>query len=146
MGFKVFEKGSAPAPTVPTVTIQKRGMFSLNEAAFALIDEPEAVEFLWDEENRLIAIQAAKLTDPNAYPTRRQGPAGAKPQKKGIVLIAGTMFTKFIGIDTSVAKRWVPDRDGNMLIVDLNKPAQTVASNRRSADDAAGKIEEDADE
>ncbi|ABK05757.1 hypothetical protein Arth_4320 (plasmid) [Arthrobacter sp. FB24] len=143
MAFKVFEKGSAPAPTIPTVTIQKRGMFSLNEAAFSLIDEPEAVQFLWDDEKRLIAIQAAKLTDPNAYPTRRQGPAGATPQKRGIVLIAGTMFTKFIGIDTSVAKRWVPDREGDMLIVDLNKPAQTVASNRRSADEAADKIEEE---
>lgn len=141
MGFKVFEKGSAPAPTIPTVTIQKRGMFSLNEAAFSSIDEPEAVQFLWDEENRLIAIQAAKLEDPNAYPTRRQGPVNA-PQKRGIVLIAGTMFTKFIGIDTSIAKRWVPERDGNMLIVDLNKPSQTVASNRKSADAAAKKIEE----
>lgn len=142
MGFKVFEKGSAPAPTIPTVTIQKRGMFSLNEAAFSMIDEPEAVQFLWDEENRLIAIQAAKLTDPNAYPTRRQGPAGA-PQKRGIVLIAGSMFTKFIGIDTSVAKRWVPEREGDMLIVDLNKPAQTVASNRKSADAAPEKKEEE---
>lgn len=142
MGFKVFEKGSAPAPTIPTVTIQKRGMFSLNGAAFSSIHEPEAVQFLWDEENRLIAIQAAKLTDPNAYPTRRQGPAGA-PQKRGIVLIAGTMFTKFIGIDVSVAKRWVPERDGDMLIVDLNKPAQTVASNRKSVDVEAKKIKEE---
>lgn len=141
MAFKVFEKGSAPAPTVPTVTIQKRGMFSLNEAAFSSINEPEAVQFLWDEENRLIAIQAAKLTDPNAYPTRRQGPAKAS-NKRGIVLIAGTMFTKFIGIDTSIAKRWVPERDGDMLIVDLNKPAQTVASNRKSAEVAADKTEE----
>lgn len=132
MGFKVFEKGSAPVPTVPTVTIQKRGLFSLNEAAFSLIQEPEAVQFLWDEENRLIAIQAAKLEDPNAYPTRRQGATNAA-KKRGPVLIAGTMFTKFIGIDTSIAKRWVPEHEGDMLIVDLNKPSQTVVSNRKGA-------------
>lgn len=136
MGFKVFEKGSAPVSTVPTVTIQKRGLFSLNEAAFALLRNPAAVQFLWDEENRLIAIQAAKLEDPNAYPTRHQGSANTS-QKRGAVLIAGTMFTKFIGLDTSIAKRWVPEHDGDLLIVDLNKPSQTVVSNRKSAVEAA---------
>ena len=129
MAFKVFEKGSAPAPTIPTVTIQKRGMFSLNDAAFRMIGEPEGVQFLWDSDTRQIAIQAVPLTSPNAYPTRRQG--ASKDSKRGIVLIAGTMFTKFIDIDTSVAKRWVPKVEDGMLIVDLNEPSQTVASTRR---------------
>lgn len=132
MAFKVFEKGSAPAPTIPTVTIQKRGMFSLNDAAFRLIGEPEGVQFLWDGDSKQIAIEAVPLTSPNAYPTRRQGPG--KDSKRGIVLIAGTMFTKFIGIDTSVAKRWVPRVEDGMLIVDLNEPSQTVASTRRKTE------------
>jgi len=46
------------------------------------------------------------------------------------------MFTKFIGIDTSVAKRWVPRLEDGMLIVDLNEPSQTVASTRRRADES----------
>ncbi|MUK02544.1 hypothetical protein GM708_11790 [Vibrio cholerae] len=141
MAFKVFEKGSAPAPTIPTVTIQKRGMFSLNDAAFQLIGKPEGVQFLWDGELKQIAVQAVPLTSPNAYPTRRQGPG--KESDRGIVLIAGTMFTKYIGIDTSVAKRWVPRVEDGMLIVDLNEPSQTVASTRRKTDstspDAASK-------
>lgn len=132
MAFKVFEKGSAPAPTIPTVTIQKRGMFSLNDAAFQLIGAPEGVQFLWDEDSKQIAVQAVPLTAPNAYPTRRQGPG--KESNRGIVLIAGTMFAKFIGIDTSVAKRWVPRVEDGMLIVDLKEPSQTVASTRRKAD------------
>ncbi|MDE8670891.1 hypothetical protein PY310_20175 [Pseudarthrobacter sp. H3Y2-7] len=134
MAFKVFEKGSAPAPTIPTVTIQKRGMFSLNDAAFRMIGQPEGVQFLWDGDAKLIAIQGVPLTTPNAYPTRRQGPA--KDTKRGIVLIAGAMFTKFIGIDTSVAKRWVPRLEDGMLIVDLNEPSQTVASTRRRTEEA----------
>lgn len=132
MAFKVFEKGSAPAPTIPTVTIQRRGLFSLNDAAFQLIGEPAGVQFLWDEDSKQIAIQAVPLTSPNAYPTRRQGPA--KESNRGIVLIAGTMFTKYIGIDTSIAKRWVPQVEDGMLIVDLNEPSQTVASTRRKMD------------
>ena len=142
MAFKVFEKGSAPAPTIPTVTIQKRGMFSLNDAAFRLIDEPGAVQFLWDAESRRVAIEGVPLTSPNAYPTRRQG--SSKTANRGIVLIAGTMFTKFIDIDTSVAKRWVPRLEGGMLIVDLNEPSQTVASTRRkSSSEASGVDSED---
>lgn len=43
------------------------------------------------------------------------------------------MFTKFIGLDTSIAKRWVPRAEGGMLIVDLKEPSQTVASNRRKS-------------
>lgn len=132
MAFKVFEKGSAPSSTIPTVTIQKRGMFSLNDAAFQLIGEAEGVQFLWDGDLKQIAIQAVPLTSPNAYPTRRQGPG--KESNRGIVLIAGTMFTKYIGIDTSVAKRWVPRMEDGMLIVDLKQPSQTVASTRRKSD------------
>jgi hypothetical protein len=135
MAFEVFQKGSAPASTIPTVTIQKRGMFSLNDAAFRLIDEPEAVQFMWDANAKLIAIQAVPLTSPNAYPTRRQGPG--KDANRGIVLIAGTMFTKYIGIDTTVAKRWVPRVEDNMLIVDLNEPSQTVTSPRGKSQETA---------
>lgn len=133
MAFKVFEKGSAPAPTIPTVTIQKRGMFSLNDAAFKLIDEPNGVQFLWDPDSRRIAIEPVELTTPNAYPTRRQGSGKANT---GVVLIAGAMFTKFIGLDTTIAKRWVPRVEDGMIIVDLNEPSQTVAANRRKNHDA----------
>lgn len=144
MAFEVFQKGSAPASTIPTVTIQKRGMFSLNDAAFRLIDEPEAVQFMWDASAKLIAIQAVPLTSPNAYPTRRQGPG--KDANRGIVLIAGTMFTKYIGIDTTVAKRWVPKVEDNMLIVDLNEPSQTVTSPRGKSQETAAEATTEADE
>jgi hypothetical protein len=144
MAFEVFQKGSAPASTIPTVTIQKRGMFSLNDAAFRLIDEPKAVQFMWDASAKLIAIQAVPLTSPNAYPTRRQGPG--KDANRGIVLIAGTMFTKYIGIDTTVAKRWVPRVEDNMLIVDLNEPSQTVTSPRGKSQETAAEATTEADE
>lgn len=126
MGFKVFEKGSAPVSTVPTATIQKRGLISLNRAAFALIDSPEAVELLWDEDRRIIGIQPAPLQSPNAYPARPQSSAS----NKGPVLIAGNLFTRFIGLDTSEARRWVPTVEGDVLCIDMTEPGQRVTSNR----------------
>lgn len=129
MAFKVFEKGSAPASTVPSVTIQKRGLISLNEAAQRMLDSPEAVQFLWDEDRRIVGLRAARLDEPNAYPARRQA-TGAGREGRGPVLVAGTLFTKFIGLDTSVAKRWVPKLEGDLLTIDLNEPGQAVVANR----------------
>lgn len=135
MGFELFQKGSAPVSTVPSVTIQKRGLLSLNRAAVSLMagddsdsEIPEGVELLWDPERRVIGIRPAPLTNPNAYPLR---PQGQKPS--GPFLIAGTMFTRYIGIDTSEARRWVPNLENNVLVIDLTAESGKVAGpGRRS--------------
>ena len=126
MGFEVFHKGSAPIPSVPAVTVQKRGIISLNRAAYGLLGEPAAVELLWDSEREMIGLRAAALEDPDAYPAREQKTKNGN----GPVLIAGTLFTQFIGMDTTAARRWVPVLEGDILCVDIRKPGQTASSNR----------------
>lgn len=126
MGFKVFEKGSAPVSTVPAVTIQKRGLFSLNDAAYRLLGEPEGIQFLWDAEERLIALKPTSKEDLNSYPARRQ----SSSKDTGPVLIAGTMLTRYIGLDTTQAKRWTPVMRDGLLIVDLKQEGALVISNR----------------
>lgn len=147
MGFEVFEKGTAPVKTVPSVTIQKRGMFSLNAAALQLMGTPEAVTFLWDAERRVIGLKACGVSDPNAYPIRSTGSAPSQSSdrkqsraKRGkAVLVAGSMFTQYIELDTSEARRWVPQLEGDVLIVDLNSESQRVVSNRSKAREAAAR-------
>jgi len=129
VAFKVFEKGSAPVATVPSVTIQKRGLISLNRAAFNLIGAPGAVELLWDEERRVIGLRPAPIEKPNAYPARPQ----SSKTDRGPVMIAGSLFTRFIHLDTSDAHRWVPTVENEVLCIDLNTPGQTVRSNRAKA-------------
>lgn len=128
MGFEVFEKKSAPLAKVPSITIQKRGLFSLNRAAYALLKDPEAVVLMWDAERQMVGIKAADIADPNAYPAR---PQSAKTGK-GPVMVAGTMFTQYYKIDTTESARWVPSMDGDVLCIDLSKPGQKVSSNRRA--------------
>ncbi|MGC1209583.1 MAG: hypothetical protein WA880_16680 [Ornithinimicrobium sp.] len=142
MGFEVFEKGSAPVQTVPSVTIQKRGLISLNAAAHELLKQADAVKFLWDADERVMGMVKCDIEDPNGYPVRSTGPAAAngapKRASKGkAVLVAGSMFTRFAGIDTSEARRWVPKLVGDMLTVDLKEGGQRVVSNRNKAKDAA---------
>lgn len=131
MAFKIFEKGSSPASSIPSVTIQKKGLFSLNEAAAKLLGEPEAIQFLWDEDERLIALKAVHPEAANAHPTRRQAsPKSAKDVNKGPIIVTGTAFTKFINLDTSQAHRWMPRLEDDLLIIDLKVDGQLVISNR----------------
>ncbi|WP_395659169.1 hypothetical protein [Nocardioides sp.] len=146
MAFEVFKKGSAPVSTVPSVTIQKRGLLSLNKTAAQMLavdggDEvPEGVELLWDADRRVIGIRSAPLTNPNAYPLRPQGQKASGP-----FLIAGTLFTKYIGIDTSEARRWVPKLENDILIVDLNAESGMVAGpGRRSRAELEGETRDGA--
>lgn len=139
MGFQVYEKGSAPVATTPSVTIQKRGLISINRAAFDLMGKPEGVELLWDPEEKLIALRPATLDNPNAYPVRSQ----SKEVDRGPWLIAGTLFTQFIKLDTSEAFRWVPTLQEGLLVIDISKPGQRAVSNRqRAAERQAATAEE----
>lgn len=136
MGFQVYEKGSAPVPTTPSVTIQKRGLISINRAAYDLINRPEGVELLWDSERKAIALRPAELTNQNAYPVRPQVVSADKD--KGPWLIAGTLFTQFIGLDTSEAFRWTPTAEDGCLVIDISQPGSRATSNRgRAAERAA---------
>jgi hypothetical protein len=137
MGFEVYEKGSAPVATVPTVTIQKRGLMSMNRAAYALIGSPEGLELLWDADRNVIGLRPAELTNPNAYPARAQNSSS----DKGPILVAAGMFTKYIKIDTSEARRWVPKVEDGILCIDLNEPAQRATGNR-SGSNAASNAED----
>jgi hypothetical protein len=52
------------------------------------------------------------------------------------------LFTRYIGLDTSEARRWVPTLEEGILCIDLSEPGQKVTSNRRRAQDG---VEEGAD-
>ena len=101
MPFEVFNKKSAGRSKSPTMTVQKRGTFSLNSAsAHLLAEEPDqlAVELLYDVENRIIGIRKAEQSV-NPYVLRKQ------PSSESY-LVAGRAFAEHYGIDTSVARRY----------------------------------------
>ena len=130
MGFEVYEKGSAPVATVPSVTIQKRGLISINRAAYALMKEPEAVELMWDRERKLVGLRPVPIEAANAYPVRPQ----SADSQRGPLLIAGNLFTKYIGLNTDEAHRWTPRMEGEILCIDVGTPGAKVNSNRRAVE------------
>jgi hypothetical protein len=123
--FEVFTKRMVPMTRQPFVTIQKRGTISINKAAQAALGEPEAVELLYDAAEKIVGLRPVEATAQHAYPLRSQS-----GKEVGPFIIAGTAFTKYYGIDTTVSRRWVAQMTEGILMVDMKEPGTPVTSNR----------------
>jgi hypothetical protein len=124
MAFDVFQKQRQAATTEPAVTLQRRGAFSMNAPAYAILGRPKAVELLYDRKEHLVGMRPALEESPNSYPVR--------PVTKGSsnYLVAGTAFAKYYGIELGVARRWIGQIRDGMLVLDLKEPGTVVTSNR----------------
>lgn len=123
MGFEVFDKRMAPLAKAPSVTIQKRGIFSINRAAHNLIGAPETVEMLFDRENQIIALRPSK--ELHAYPIRPQS-----SRDTGQMILSAAAFAQYYEIDTSISRRYKPYEQDGMLCIDLTGPSAEVRGNR----------------
>ena len=132
--FETFTRRMVPLSHEPSVTIQKAGTISLNKSAHAAMGEPDYVELLFDAGNQVVGFRPSDSHSPHAYPLR--------PQRKdvGPYMVAGTAFTKYYGIDTTVSRRWVAEVVDGVLCADLTKDCAIVTSNRsgRGSSDNAG--------
>lgn len=128
MGFEVFDKRMAPLAKAPSITIQKRGIFSINKAAHRLIDEPDTVELLFDKDAEIIAMRQS--SEAHAYAIRPQ----SATRDAGQVILSATAFTQYFDIDTSVSRRYKPfvkDTEmGRLLCIDLKGESVEVYGNR----------------
>src|SRR4051812_23771389 len=106
MAFEVFNKRFAPLQKAPAVTIQKRGIISLNQAAHAMIGSPKIVELLYDRDEKIVGIRPSSEDVPHAYAFRPQG--GAAKGENAPMVVAGTAFVQYYEIDVSVSRRWTP--------------------------------------
>jgi len=128
MPFEVFDKRNAPLAKAPSITIQKRGIFSINRAAHKLIGEPETVELLYDRERQLIAMRSSD--ESHAYTIRPQSASDT-----GQVIVSATAFTQYYDIDTLVSRRYKPYEEDGMLLIDLAGPSVEVKGNRSKPGD-----------
>jgi hypothetical protein len=114
MGFETYDKRRASASKHPYVTIQRKGPFSFNRAAFELMGTPKAVELLYDREKERVGFRSASPDRPQAFPVRAQG------QNSVTHIVAGQSFTNHYGIDTSVARRYPVRMEDEILVLDLH--------------------------
>lgn len=105
---------------------------TINRVAHEMIGSPEAVELLYNEENRVIGVRQVSKTEPYAFPLRGQGRKGEKPSN---YVVAMQAFTKFYNIDTSVAMRYPTEMQEDILTIPLDRG--TEATGPRFQGDAA---------
>lgn len=125
--FEVFNRRAAPVTAQPLVTIQKRGTMSFNRAAFEALGGPEAVELLFDRQERVVGFRPVGADVPHAYRPRKQGHTYN-------YLVAGQAFTQHYGIETDTARRYPAAMLDGVLVVDLKQPG-TDATGPRGRND-----------
>jgi hypothetical protein len=128
MGFEVFDKRMTPLAKAPSVTIQKRGVISLNKAAHDLVGNAETVELLYDRDRNVMALRATDDSSPHAYAVRAGSQRGP-----GQAIVSATAFTAHYGIDTTATRRWKPFVEDGMLCVDLAQEGTVITGNRTKA-------------
>ena len=110
--FETFTRRAAPVVREPVVALQRRGVLSLNRAAYELLGEPAAVERLFDRAGPRIGIRSVAGDTPHAYRVRKQ-PGSAT------YLIGAKAFLQFYGIPHDQARRWGAALLDGVLVADL---------------------------
>ncbi len=128
-GFEEFDQYHSRSVKTLFVTIQRRGNFSLNRAAFKALGEPKAVKMLFNRSKRQIGFRPTTPDDFRSVPVRKQGQSDS-------YMIAGLTFCKEYDIDTTTARRYEVEVQQGVLIVDLNA-SSTDATGPRFRNDVS---------
>lgn len=123
MAFETFKRQRVPLSHTPEVTIQRKGIISINRPAYEALGEPEAVELLYDRERRLVGLRKVDVGVPYGYQLRSLG-------RGSTWLVSGMAFANYYGIDTRTSLRRQARIDDGMVVIDLNEPGIDVSGNR----------------
>lgn len=108
--FQEFDRQDSHAvPDEPMFTLQKRGLLSMNMAAFKALGEPVAVALLYDPDEGIMALRKVPRTYQNGYPVRKQANSRS-------YLVAATGFTSYHKINTDVPRRYVGRSYGEQIL------------------------------
>ncbi len=124
MGYELFDRTKAVYGRSPNVTIQARGIFSINQSAYRRLGEPRFVHLMYDVENRLIGVQPTD-DEERGHKVRVADQPGAS------AVVSGTAFTKYYDIDTTRSLRWEPIFEDGMLVIDLKVPGRPIGGKKR---------------
>lgn len=121
--FQVFTKRMVPLKKRPYVTIQKKGVISLNASAYHEMGEPEAVEFLFDEDAQIVGLRGVDPNVEHAYGIRENANSTS-------YLVSGTAFFKYFNVPLGITRRYDPEIIEGTLCIDLKGESTEVTSNR----------------
>lgn len=128
--FEWFGQKGQPSKTArPRMGIQKKGTYSLNEAAYEGLGSPSHVKLGFDKAKQVIGIKTADPDEPGSYPVRKQ------PRSTNYVF-SGIAFSNRHGIPIGESRRyWAEARGPGMLTVDLEQEPDSSSWPPRDRDE-----------
>lgn len=118
--FETFTKRHTRTTTLALATLQKRGTLGLNRVAYESLGSPEAVELLFDKKNEVIGLRPVEITQPHAYPIRKQINSDS-------FLVALQAFSGHYGLKYGDARRIITSVHDGVLIIDLKLPTSEIS-------------------
>lgn len=128
--FEVYRKDRTPANSTPSVTVTQRGQLSINDAAFAELGSPKAVELLYSRADRIIGLRPVDPTERHAYVPRART---AKYNGHGPYVVSGSGFLSYFGIEVDQTTRYPATVKDGILRIDLNNPDPKDGRRKRSS-------------
>jgi hypothetical protein len=126
--FEVFDQKRRQTAKTPLITLQARGAFSFNEAAYEAMGRPQRIELLFAPEERIVGFRPTNGDVPHAYPIHKQ-PNGRTFQSGG-----GKAFCNHYGIPTGQSRRFEGRMYDGILGIDLNEqPIQSRRSSKKAS-------------
>lgn len=105
--FVEFDRlDSHMVPDEPMFTVQRRGLISMNQAAFKALGEPASVALLYDADEGIVGLRKVPRTYNNGYPVRKQANSRS-------YLVGAQGFMSYNKVDTDSAKRFVGRQYGD---------------------------------
>ena len=126
LAFEKFEKSKAVLGRRPNVTIQARGIISINQSAYERMGRPSFVDLMYDVDTKRVGIVG---TDDEQEGHRVR----VADQKGASAIVSGTAFTNYYDIPNKKTLRWEPEFEGRMLIIDLKVPGKAPGKRRQAA-------------
>lgn len=123
--FEVFDKDAFSSAHTPTITILKARVLSLNYAAFVALEQPAAVELLFDKVKRIIGLRVVPPNVRHACFVRRAGRS-----RHGPFLVSAMAFLDHYEVDAHESRRWRAWLEDETLCISLDDESERVTSNR----------------
>lgn len=122
--WEEFTQKNSGSADVIRVSLNPRGIFTLNQKAVSLLDAPEAVVFMFDKANKLIGLKASSADVNHAYELKRQGESHS-------YLIRAKSFCNFYGIhiDKTIVFNDIQMEDG-VIILQIDNITETERRTR----------------
>jgi len=114
--WEVFDyAGMSKSDKRPLISLQLRGSFQINRAAYELIGMPTKIQLLYNKEKHLVGFRKVKEDERASYNVR-------KSRTSSTYVVSAQAFVNHYDIPLTETRRYLVMTYGEVVGIDLNAP------------------------